>query len=438
MAATTKLPNQVRMSGSDCKPVVTWAGDATVFSSLEAGLKSGLPNEAVEWKRSYGRQSRQVYIEAEFVPFSAETVVGGGEVGLQGQPVFHTFWTAVVDTEQYRTNVKEEVSAWLVRYINCRMESVICVVQGQLRRGGVQDWLLVLVETPDTRKGNKFPLRTSVLDKLKQDVAGKSPERVLALLDPGKADSRAAESMQSLLHKFRQFFLLSYNKVLNKFEERMRSQREKRTEAGWDFCRYLLLQEELALVYETLGLPDEALVQYDELDALLTQFVLNCSVGAVPGWVERLSREAEDWSPLSLEPAEAARLRGLLAASPARPPSLLNLRNYLFSRQCSLLLRSKKPADAAARTLPFVQNTVQELGILQTGQEEEEGGEGAGEGSLDSWVLLACLCVLQAVGGADTTRVTADTAALWSAAREKLLGLGELCGLMPGGSPPSR
>ena len=123
MAATTKLPSQVRMSGSDCKPVVTWAGDATVFSSLEAGLKSGLPNEAVEWKRSYGRQSRQVYIEAEFVPFSAETVVGGGEVGLQGQPVFHTFWTAVVDTEQYRTNVKEEVAGWLVRYQ--LMESVL-------------------------------------------------------------------------------------------------------------------------------------------------------------------------------------------------------------------------------------------------------------------------------------------------------------------------
>jgi hypothetical protein len=38
-------------------------------------------------------------------------------------------------------------------------------------------------------------------------------------------------------------------------------------------------QEELAFVLEMLGLYDEALVQYDELDALFTQFVLNSNVG---------------------------------------------------------------------------------------------------------------------------------------------------------------
>ena len=35
------------------------------------------------------------------------------------------------------------------------------------------------------------------------------------------------------------------------------------------------LQEELAFVLEMLEVYDEALVQYDELDALFTQFVLN-------------------------------------------------------------------------------------------------------------------------------------------------------------------
>lgn len=32
-------------------------------------------------------------------------------------------------------------------------------------------------------------------------------------------------------------------------------------------------------MYEMLGLYEDALVQYDELDALFTQFVLNFSVG---------------------------------------------------------------------------------------------------------------------------------------------------------------
>ena len=35
-------------------------------------------------------------------------------------------------------------------------------------------------------------------------------------------------------------------------------------------------------MFELLGLPEEALVQYDELDALFTQFVLNSAHG---GWL---------------------------------------------------------------------------------------------------------------------------------------------------------
>ena len=58
----------------------------------------------------------------------------------------------------------------------------------------------------------------------------------------------------------------------------MRAQREKRNDPKWNFCDYFLLQEELSFVYEMLGVFDEALVQYDELDALFTQFVLNSNV----------------------------------------------------------------------------------------------------------------------------------------------------------------
>lgn len=42
-----------------------------------------------------------------------------------------------------------------------------------------------------------------------------------------------------------------------------------------------MLQEELAFALQMLGLYDEALVQYDELDALFTQFVLNSNVGGM-------------------------------------------------------------------------------------------------------------------------------------------------------------
>ena len=39
----------------------------------------------------------------------------------------------------------------------------------------------------------------------------------------------------------------------------------------------------MAFVYQMLGAFDEALVQYDELDALFTQFVLNSNVAGKAG-----------------------------------------------------------------------------------------------------------------------------------------------------------
>ena len=53
---------------------------------------------------------------------------------------------------------------------------------------------------------------------------------------------------------------------------------------------------------ELLRVPqDEALVQYDELDALLTQFVLNSSVGATPPWLANLHTQLLDWTGFSLD-----------------------------------------------------------------------------------------------------------------------------------------
>ena len=146
------------------KPIVTFAGDKSVFSNLEPGLSSGLPTEAVEWRRSYGRTSRQVNIECSFQPWTPDAGTATGDIHTQ--PVFHTYWTDVMDMDQYRQGVKEDIINWLA----------------MLRKTSVTDWMIILVETPESRKTNKFPLRTTVLDKLKQDIGGKTPDRLLLWL----------------------------------------------------------------------------------------------------------------------------------------------------------------------------------------------------------------------------------------------------------------
>ena len=111
----------------DSKPIVTFAGDSAVFRNLESGLADGLPQEAVEWKRSYGRTSRTVYVETNFVPFNAQQLTSRT---LLGQPVFHTYWTDCVDMETYKVSVKDDIQTW----------------QNTLKRSGItSDWIIIVV-----------------------------------------------------------------------------------------------------------------------------------------------------------------------------------------------------------------------------------------------------------------------------------------------------
>ena len=88
-------------------------------------------------------------------------------------------------------------------------------------------------------------------------------------------------------------------------------------------------------MYENMGIFDESLIQYDVLDALLTQFV-----GDIPTWLDEFTKNLDDWTQLSLDKAINMKLYCKLENN---NPSLLDIRNYLFFRQCSLPLLSNKP-----------------------------------------------------------------------------------------------
>ncbi|KAG0721558.1 Trafficking protein particle complex subunit 10 [Chionoecetes opilio] len=130
-----------------------YAGDNSLFSGLQTGLVTGLPQESVEWRRSYGRPSRCVHVEVDFVPFSEECLVKEMPRTILGQPIFHTYWTDCSDVEAYKNTTRDSLQSWAL----------------SLKQHSITDWMVVLLETPDTRKGNKLLPRTTVLDKIKND-----------------------------------------------------------------------------------------------------------------------------------------------------------------------------------------------------------------------------------------------------------------------------
>ncbi len=151
------------------------------------------------------------------------------------------------DVDTYKASVRENIQAWFT----------------QIKQVEHSDWLIILVETSDSKKSNKILPRTTVLDKVKNDFGGKTTERYLgiknrnfphfitltllfhrclAVVDPVKGETKSSESWQTFLFRLRQALMAAFSRTLTKFEETVRTQRERRNELNWNFCNYFLLQ----------------------------------------------------------------------------------------------------------------------------------------------------------------------------------------------------
>ncbi|KAL2087522.1 hypothetical protein ACEWY4_016350 [Coilia grayii] len=396
------------------KPIVTCAGDQALFAALYSALAQQLPREPMEWRRSYGRAPKMIHLEANFVQFKEDLLPKEGNKALLTFPFLHIYWTDCCDTEVYKASVKEDMLRW----------------QTTLKHHGSQDWLIIVVES-DAKKKNKTNLlpRTSIMDKIRNDFCNKQSDRCVSLADPLKESSRSQESWNSFLTKLRTLLLMSFTKNLGRFEDDMRTMREKRTDPGWSFCDYFMVQEELAFVFEMLQQYEDALVQYDELDALFTQYVLNFGAGDGANWLGSFCQPVRSWNGLVLRRPIDMEKRELIQRGEA---SLLDLRSYLFSRQCTLLIFLLRPWEVTQRALQLLHNCVQELRLLEVS---------VLQGALDCWVFLSCLEVLHRIEGCcDRTQLEANcshTVGLWTYATEKLKSLGDLCGLVSKNGPNS-
>uniref|UniRef100_A0A3P9CRI6 Trafficking protein particle complex subunit 10 n=1 Tax=Maylandia zebra TaxID=106582 RepID=A0A3P9CRI6_9CICH len=376
------------------KPIVTCAGDQALFTSLYTSLAQQLPREPMEWRRTYGRAPKMILLEANFVQFKEELLPKEGNKALLTFPFLHIYWTDCCDTEMYKSSVKEDMMRW----------------QNSLRTHGSSDWVIIVVETNDTKKKNKTNIlpRSSIVDKIRSDFCNKQSDRCVVLSDPLKDSSRSQESWNSLLLKLRTLLLMSFTKNLGRFEDEMRTLREKRTQPGWSFCEYFMVQEELAFVFEMLQQFEDALVQYDELDALFTQYVLNFGAGDTANWLGSFCAPVRNWSGLLLRRPIDMEKRDSIQRGEA---SLLDLRSYLFSRQCTLLIFLQRPWEVTQRALELLHNCVQELRLLEVQ---------VLEGALDCWVFLSCLEVLHRIEGCcDPAQLAANcshTVGLWAAA----------------------
>lgn len=391
------------------------SGAGPLFRSLEAHIVASIPLDTCEWKRSYGRYVKDVQLDASFCPLNTKILdkYKAGNWSILEHPVLHLYITECNDVDTYKSSVKEDIDNWLK----------------MLNSYSIADWMILVVETVDIKKTKNILPRTTVLDRIRTDFASKSGDRCISILNPMKYEMKATESYRCFLQRIRHLMLTGYNRTINKYEELIRANRETRNQDGWCFIKYFLLQEELAFVLQMLGLHSEALIQYDELDAMFSQFILNSMFGEKPKWLEVFQRPFSSFHGITMNNRYLKEVRRKIED---KTITLLEFRSYLFERQAIILKSADKTSEIAERLLPFLFSTLRELDALKIEMID---------GALACWEFICGLEVLNvceaAIESNNTSNIFKYTAPIWNLAKDKLYELGKLCGLLPGFSPTS-
>lgn len=358
---------------------------------------------------------------------------------LLGHPILHTYWTDKSDIEN--ENQKLQFDEWIgkVQASSCTEWAIIVIEDGDLRGHlGTALFKSKLTSTNSvsnvSTSSNTSSIvsmsqmtTSSLLDKIKtgfNSMFHNDSERWLTIINQDRLpDSKAQESYWNFIKKFRNVTLSAFSKQIELLEEKLRIQRDLRNSKAWNFLNYFTMQEELANAFEFLTLFDEALVQYDLLDALFSEFLKNPDITndhLYKQWISFTS-----WQTLCLDPNSnvSKELRQRIIDKKA---SLLDMRNYLFARQCDLMLLQNQPWKVASSALIFLQNCLVEHQTLNIASPP---------GSLSCWIFTSALEVLARCECYSCTSTmenysyyTVDT---WNYARKKLFELGVICGLLP-------
>ncbi|KAF1729768.1 Trafficking protein particle complex subunit 10 [Beauveria bassiana] len=328
--------------------------------------------------------------------------------GLRRTPYLKVLLVRCDDNDSYKNTVRSEVREWIKQHTPPTTSSKKASNQ---EKHDAYEWLILHVVIPNTaastqpRSTSKTegstdksttsrwrPGSTPLLEKFRSDFNSSSKSapdriaqirigindvpydmlpRVVPAVPSGynETEQDAEKAWNELVNKLKNLILSSFDKRVTQYEEDIKEKDTQRTLPGWNFCTFFILKEGLALGFENVGLVEDALVGYDELNVGL-ELVLaeQAEIGEPESHggamlpfsddLRNIARKALAEASGSSNDEEAVDMQSAnkvavnvddIPISPAKKAyrdmilankvSVFDFRCYIFSRQIALLLR---------------------------------------------------------------------------------------------------
>lgn len=398
---------------NNARVIVQFTDPSNLFNDVAPLLQNRLPLGNLHWK-SPTRPLRSIEeLEVSLDREVKEPAIGGNAArrhqipGLRQTPFVKVLLLRCDDKEQYKESVRKEVKDWVkgLGFSTTGKGST-----SKQERHDAYEYLILHVVVPGTpaasqpKTSKHIPAEatestdsvnskskwtgkssSTIFDKLRADFSSSSKtpfERVvqIRLLDPSKPNAiltplELEQQWLDLVEKLKAAILHSFDVRVAQYEEDIRERESQRTLPGWNFCTFFILKEGLARGFENVGLLEDALQIYEELDLGLDA-VINDQAKANADATNALLSYATDLKDTirkvlenksEKEQSLPLSLQGWVAAEANRFPwrlerrdyqqmiltnqvSALDFRIYIFIRQIQILLRQSSLSVAAPRS----------------------------------------------------------------------------------------
>ncbi|CAH8582361.1 unnamed protein product [Schistosoma haematobium] len=347
------------------KPVISCAGDENLLPYFESRCLSTLGSQQVVWKHPKLSMVHSVRLGACFTRFRVSQLQSNVKVLSSGRPIrpVGTFqpllyiYVTSNDVSHYTSHGgRNAIGSWL----------------GHLRARNVFDWLIIMVNSDPQYNTPKILQKSNVLDKIRSDFNVRTGDRqFLEVPAPNSTEEKLFnESWDQLTYLVRKSIISACMSIIADYDIHLQMLTDSCSTFTWDYFEYLDRKEELAHMYLFLGGHEHALHEYREATELLSKCIkASTQLGSKrPQWLDRLTQLSSsdevshyvcDYSldVTNTEIKQSSRLK-------TRNATLFELKNYLLSRQASILCICDRLNEFPAFAYHTICSTLTEINIL--------------------------------------------------------------------------
>ncbi|KAF9906523.1 hypothetical protein EC991_000530 [Linnemannia zychae] len=324
--------------------IVTYCEESGNWANIEKDLAARLPLRNLVWKPSNNRAKRNIsMLDVGLKRFSPESSKNLPPVTLLQNPYLNLYFVSCEDNETYKNTVRQHIREW-IQLVTSKKN---------------QEWLIVHISSQEGARAAKFL-------------------RSVAQVRMADTEMSEMELWADFTDKMKEGIVTSFDQNVLTFEEDIRRLDSQRQMPGWNYCTFFILKEGLTNAYEMMNLHEEALRQYDELEASFFQILRDNALT----WYGKFGGMQEGDDDANLLDLNKKPYRDLIMQNTI---SVFDFRTYLFGRQCNLLFRLRRPVEICHRALTFIPSfakTVREHVLNLT------------DNFLESWIYSACMCIV--------------------------------------------